>query len=238
MTDTTVDVSTLRAALIEALRLSRAVEREVFAALDPADREVPGPDGGWSAKDTLAHLSAWRRQQTDKLAARREGREEPAPLATEIDDINAILHEQRAGWSWDHVAEDAESTADGLTTEVAAADDLTLADPKLVGSILGDGPEHALGHLPGFATSAASRDRVLGLAEAMRAAIDRGGWPSRAAAYARYNLACFHALGGRLDIARSLLREALPASDELGAFAPSDDDLIALRNEIPALAGG
>ena len=35
--------------------------------------------------------------------------------------------------------------------------------------------------------------------------------------------------------ARGLLRLALPGQDELLEFAPKDDDLIALRDEIPAL---
>ena len=68
--------------------------------------------------------------------------------------------------------------------------------------------------------------------------LDRGDWPDRAAAYARYNLACFHALSGDLDAARALLRQALPGQEELRTFAPKDDDLIALRDEIPALAAG
>ena len=68
--------------------------------------------------------------------------------------------------------------------------------------------------------------------------LDRGVWPDRAAAYARYNLACFHALAGDLDAARALLRLALPGQAELLDLAPTDDDLIALRDEIPALAVG
>jgi len=68
--------------------------------------------------------------------------------------------------------------------------------------------------------------------------LDSGDWPNRAAAYARYNLACYHAVNGDLDEARALLRTALPADAELRSFAPNDDDLIALRAEIPALAEG
>ena len=230
--------SGLKFDLIEALRHTRAIERDVFAALDPATRDLAPDGGGWSARDTLAHLSAWRQQQTDKLAAIRERRDEPPLPAADIDEINAILHDRRADWSWDRVAADAESTADGLMAEVAAASDETISDPKIVGSIMGDGPEHDLGHLLDVAPTDELRARVLALADAIRAIIDRGSWPDRAAAYARYNLACFHALGGRLDVARSLLRQALPAQEELRAHAPQDDDLIALREEIPALAGG
>ena len=230
--------SGIRADLIEALRNARAVERDVFAALDPARRDVAPAGGGWSAKDILAHLSAWRQQQTDRLAAMREGREEPPLPAAETDDVNAILHDRRADWSWERVATDAESTADGLMAEVAAAGEETISDPKFVGSIMGNGPEHDLGHLLDVTLTDELRARVVGLAASTQAIIDRGGWPSRAAAYARYNLACFHALGGRLDVARSLLRQALPAQEELRAYAPNDDDLTALRDEIPALSAG
>jgi hypothetical protein len=51
------------------------------------------------------------------------------------------------------------------------------------------------------------------------------------------NLACFRALGGRLGTARALLRLALPADDQFRTLAPTDDDLLALRNEIPSLIG-
>ena len=238
MTETDVDNSDLRAGLIEALRNARAVEREILAAIDPARRDAPAADGGWSAKDTLAHLSRWRQQQADRLAARREGRDEPPLPAVEMDDVNAIFHAEHADWAWDRVAADAESTTDALVAEVAAVSDETLADPRVVGLIMGDGPEHDLGHLGQLATTDALRARVVDLADTTRAIIDRGGWPSRPAAYARYNLACFHALGGRLDVARSLLRQALPEQEELRTQAPQDDDLIALRSEIPTLTSG
>ena len=62
--------------------------------------------------------------------------------------------------------------------------------------------------------------------------LDHGIWPERAAAYARYNLACYRALAGDLDDARALLRLALPGQEELASWAPKDDDLIALRDRV------
>ncbi len=99
------DNRSLRTGLIDGLRASRATEREIFDTLEPAARDAPAADGGWSPKDNLAHLSAWRQRMTDVLAARREGREDPRQPGAEIDDINAGLHAESAptgigtGWS-------------------------------------------------------------------------------------------------------------------------------------------
>ncbi len=136
------------------------------------------------------------------------------------------------------VLADADATTDELVAEIQAASDETLGLPRISGTIMGNGSEHTLTHLTPIAAGAGLESRTLELADAITAIIDRGGWPSRAAAYARYNLACFHALSGNLDVARALLRQALPEQEELRGFAPTDDDLIALRDEIPALAAG
>jgi hypothetical protein len=231
------DRTALRGSLIEGLRACRDTERAVFAALDPAARDAPGPDGGWSAKDSLAHLSAWRRRQAAKMAAIRAGGPEPdLPGGDDLDATNAIFHAERADWDWDRVDADADASADELIAEVGAAGDDALEDQKVVGSIMGDGPEHDIAHLGSIAAIVGLEDRVLDLAELTRTLIDRDDWPDGSAAYARYNLACFHALGGRLDEARSLLRQALPAEAALRQHAPTDDDLIALRDELPSLA--
>ena len=229
--------SDLRTDLVQNLRACRAAERDVFAALDPADRDAAPASGGWSARDELAHLSAWRQRQADVMVARREGRPKPVLPAVDIDETNALFHAERAGWAWDQVDADADATAEKLIAEIVAADDETMADMEIIASIMGDGPEHDLAHLAGIAEVVGLSQRVVDLAGLAEAMIDRGGWPSRSAAFGRYNLACFHALGGRLDSARSLLRQALPVEEELRSLAPDDDDLIALRDEISSLIG-
>ena len=229
--------SDLRTDLVQNLRTCRDVEREVFGALDPHDRDAPPADGGWSAKDDLAHLSAWRQRQANVMVARREGRAKPALPAVDINETNGLFHAERADWSWAKVDADADATADALIAEIVAAGDETLADMEVIASLMGDGPEHDLAHLARIAEIVGLGARVVELASLAEAMIDRGGWPSRSAAFGRYNLACFHALAGRLDIARSLLRQALPVEEELRSLAPTDDDLMALRDEIPSLIG-
>jgi hypothetical protein len=201
----------LRDGLIEGLRASRDTERTILAALDPTDRDEPAADGGWSARDVQAHLSAWRQRQVERLVALREERDEPALASTETDEINAIFHAERAGWSWDRVAADADATAATLIAEVEAASDATLAIDRVTGSILGNGPEHTLAHLAPIAARVGLGTRVDALAEQVEAIVDRGGWPPRSAAFARYNLACFHALAAGWTPA---LRLALPDQEE------------------------
>jgi hypothetical protein len=228
----------LRGVLIDAIRAGRDAERTILAALDPVERDAPAEDGGWSAKDIQAHLSAWRQRQSARLAARREGRDADPEPALETDEVNAVIHAERADWPWDRVLADADSTAGSLSGEIRSASDETLAIDRVIGSIMGDGPEHALAHLPPLAARVGQADIVRDLAAGVATMIDGATLPARPAAFARYNLACFHAKEGRLDEARSLLRLALPDQEELRTLAPTDDDLIALRDEIPTLIAG
>ena len=230
------DLDSFRAGLIDDIRVSRDAERNVLAGIDVAARDTPAPDGGWGPRDTQAHLSAWRGRMADHLRAIRNGSDEPAEIET--DEMNALLHAERAGWSWEQTATDADSTADALVAEIEAAAEETLAQPRISSLILGNGSEHTIIHLTPIAARAGLASQTSELMDAISAIIDGGDWPSRAAADARYNLACFQALNGNLDGARALLRQALPAQEELRAFASMDDDLIALRDELSTLAGG
>src|SRR4249920_255108 len=160
MTDTTE----LRSGLIGNLRACRDAERAIFAALDPATRDAPGADGGWSPKDNLAHLSAWRLRQATKMAALHDGLPEPALPADDLDATNAIFHAERARWSWDQVDEDADATTEALIGQISAASDEALTDQKVLGPIMGDGPEHDLGHLAAIAATVGMSDRVRDLA--------------------------------------------------------------------------
>src|SRR4029453_1085891 len=100
------------------------------------------------------------------------------------------------------------------------------------------GVEHSIIHVGSVADRVGLGSAVAELSGQVEAIVDRGGWPPRSAAFARYNLACFHALAGRLDEARALLRVALSAEKDLREFAPEDSDLTALRDELPELAKG
>ena len=96
MTDPNADPhGDIRTGLIYMLRATRDAEREVFAAFDPTDRDAVAADGGWSAGDIQAHLTAWKRRTVERLVAIREGGEEEElrTFAPGDDDLVALRAE-------------------------------------------------------------------------------------------------------------------------------------------------
>lgn len=87
-----------RADLLQRIHTSRAALDQTIAGLSEQQLATPGPDGGWSVKDHLAHLAAWER----KLLAIIQGQPgyvglqvDPATYEhSDIDELNAILHER------------------------------------------------------------------------------------------------------------------------------------------------
>lgn len=148
----------------ELLRRIKAARAELEAFLDTLSPEAlaqPGPDGGWSALDHLAHLAEWRW----KLLAMMQGRGGHEGLRIDIqtyqiaglDGINAILYERN------HPRPTAEKLADfreAHQTVLAAIEQMDEADLRrrydmtdptdtrlLVDGIIGNTYGHDLEHL-------------------------------------------------------------------------------------------
>lgn len=224
--------------LVEMLTLMREAERDVFGALDPAVRDRPIRDGDWSPKDHQAHLSAWKGRQADRLAAARSD----APLEPwedEDDVVNARLQARTASWTWEAVRDEADAAHERLVGEVRAADpDQVRSGDHLLDGTYGNGIFHAQQHLVWLQAADIGLDdaRVTAFNDDAERVVRRAALSDRDRGTALYNMACFHALAGRLHRARPLLREAFGLRDDLVEFAPGDPDLAALRDEIEALA--
>jgi hypothetical protein len=228
----------LTADLEEMLTLMREAERDVFGALDPAVRDRPLREGDWSPKDHQAHLSAWKGRQADRLAAARTGAE-LEPWEDEDDAVNARLQARSAGWSWDAVTADAEAVHERLLGEVRAADpDLIRSGEHLLDGTYGNGAFHAQQHFgwllaADIGVDAARIDRFNDDTERL---VRRAALSDRDRGTALYNSACFHALAGRTDRARPLLREAFGLRPDLLEWARQDSDLEGMRTELDALS--
>ncbi len=226
--------------MAEILLATRQAERDLFGRLDPAVREAPLRDGDWSPKDHQAHLTAWKARQADRLAAARAGDELPAAVPdSETDAVNAELHATRADWTWEAIDRDADAESRRLADELAATDpERLLANPDLVDGTFGNGAFHAQQHFAWLlaADIGLDADRVLRFGDQVERMVRDSGLPDRDQATAIYNTACFMAVNGHPDEARPRLRDAFSLRPELVEWAKQDGDLVALRDEIDALA--
>ena len=224
--------------LVDMLTSRPPPPRDVFGHLDPAVRDRPIREGDWSPKDHQAHLSAWKGRQADRLAAARNGTQ-LEPWEDEDDVVNARLQARTADWSWDAVVADADAAHERLIGEVRTADpDQIRTGDHLLDGTYGNGMFHAQQHFIWLQAADIGIDdaRVMAFNDDAERVVRRAALSDRDRGTAVYNLACFHALAGRLDRARPLLREAFGLREDLVEFAPGDPDLAALRDELDTLA--
>ena len=220
--------------LLAQLRATRRAERDIFGGLDPAVRDRPMREGDWSPKDHQAHLTAWKARQADRLEAARLGRE-PQTDDREDDEINAELQATRAEWDWESIAAEADELSARLETELRAIDPAVLrASDRLVGSTYGNGPFHALTHFGWLVEANIGTDeaRLAAFVDEVERLLSAGQLSDVDRGTGLYNMACAHALAGRLDRARPLLREAFGLRPQLREWAESDSDLESLRGEL------
>jgi hypothetical protein len=226
----------LHKTIIRALAAGRSAERDVIGALPPDVRDTPAAAGEWSPKDVQAHLSAWKARQANRLRAAQRG-EEIESVGGRIDEINAEQYAARVDWPWDEVAAEAERVSDDLAAAVVETNTAVLtSDDRLLGGCFGNGPSHTFEHLGPLAARHGTEPHVLALGAALAEVARDGSLPDRDAGVLLYNLACRHALEGRLDEARSLLPDAFRLRPDLVEYAPTDDDLVALRGGLAELA--
>lgn len=87
-----------KASLVARIEEARRALDQTIRPLSPAQLEAPGPAGGWSVKDHLAHLAAWE-QGIAALLRRRPrweamGLDLESVLANDEAGINALIEER------------------------------------------------------------------------------------------------------------------------------------------------
>ncbi len=227
-------ISPLHDDLAEMLTATRSAEHDLFDAVPAAEREAPRRIGEWSVKDVRAHLAAWRSVEALRLAGEPDGTN---PDESD-DDANARIQSQRAAWTWERVAEEADGSIDRLIAAIGttSAEELARSD-GLVAGIGANGANHAVGHLADLVPVVDGSERYDAFLQQIKAILLRGRIPERDAGVVLYNIACHHALAGELDEARALLRDAFARRPDLAEFAAGDVDLVALRDELGDLSG-
>jgi hypothetical protein len=240
----------LKARLIDLLQHVRADEQALIAELSDADRAAAGTLEHWSAKDLVAHITAWRRRLAERLEAALRG-ETPQFIDTaDLDEVNAATFEENSGRSWADVLAESERVFDRVVALLSQFTEGDLTDPNrypwrkgdpLWWNVLGNSFFHPETHM---IEHYRERNDIAGLerlSEGIAAAVQsKLGDSPRMRGLGLYNVACVYATTGKPEKALPLLREALPLHPRLFEWSKQDPDLDSLRDhpEYQALYAG
>ena len=224
----------LKTRLMQLLDLEHAFQLQFFADF-PGEAARSGTWEQWSLKDELAHIIAWQLNSLARIAALMHA--EPVPDFSDYERLNrAIFDTNRDRKLADIVAESDRARVDfvALIQAVSVED---LAQPgrfsdqearSLADQILNNGFEHPIVHYADFYQRRGELAKGTQLYQASVAAV--ADWPEQYG-NARYNLACFYALSGQIDLALAELRAALQLRPNLIEWSKQDTDLASLRGE-------
>jgi hypothetical protein len=228
----------LRDKLLEVLDECRLRERDELVPLIESDARSPG----WTYKDHLAHLSAWRDHAADVLrAARGAGPVPPAIGVEQLDTENARIYAASRDRSAADVVQDAFESYVRLAAELDACSDEVLRGPRpdrpemetwrvLPGNLETHVAMHLSQlHLEDGDFDAAENTELWAYDVSNRAATDAA---SRAGSV--YNLGCFYARAGLAAPAVERFRTAFAGDLTLLEWARNDPDLDKIRDD-PAL---
>ncbi len=236
--------TTLRDRLIDVLDECRLRERDELVPLVDAEAADPSkrPAQGWTHKDHLAHLAAWRDIAAEVLRAARGTT--PAPPTIGIDQLdqhNAGIYEANRDRDPEEIKQYSFESYVRLGAELDACSDEVLRSPRpdrpemetwrvLPGNLETHVAMHLSQlHLEKGDFDAAEKTELWAYDVAGRAADDQA---SRAGNI--YNLGCFYARAGRVEPAVARFREAFAGDRNLVEWARNDPDLDRIRSH-PAI---
>jgi hypothetical protein len=235
-----MSTSPLIPSVLELLRHTRQEELDLSEGLSDAERTEIGTLDHWSAKDVVAHITAWKEWRTRRLEAAASG--ETPPDIEDMDRENARTFERYRLVSLSEVEQEAARISDELVAVVERFPEEHLLDPKryawshgqpLVAGVLVAGVRHPCAHLTGFYLERDDPQRAVQLQETLVATVRRMDLPTTFRAVAEYDLARVYAATGRPDQALVRLSDALQLDPQLAEQARQHPDLEALR-ELPA----
>jgi hypothetical protein len=222
--------SPLQRDLVALLEAVRRAEHDLFSALEETSGEEPVIEG-LRALDVRAHLAAWRSIEARRLLGTPAG-DDPLP-GDELDESNARIQAERADWSAERAAAEADASIDALIEAIgASANDALCECDELAAGIGANGANHAIGHLSDIARLAGAEARYEQLAAEVEDILRGSHLMPRDSGVMLYNLACHSGLTGRTDDAVRLLGTAFKRRPDLRAIAMDDPDLVSVRERL------
>jgi DinB superfamily len=204
----------------------------------------PGVDGRWTAKDQLAHLTAWRQVAVVELDAVRAGG--PGPVLSDDDDVeNAKIYEVTHAQPAATILEASRNSWDELAAAVEACTEEDLAKPRtrrpepLWQAVASNACVHLAEHLVYWHSEHGNDDAAEAAARWSHHVASATLPDDEGRGVSAYNLGCFYAVRGRAAEAMPHLREGIELRPDLREWAKQDRDLDPIRStpELKALIG-
>jgi hypothetical protein len=128
--------------LLDELQQENAQFEALLAAIGPERMTQPDVAGGWSIKDIVAHLTAWRQRTVVHFRAARSGDSVTPPLwPPELqtdDEINAWIYAANRDRPLEDVLSESRETFQQLVAAIDAFDEAELRDTSRFGWLEGE----------------------------------------------------------------------------------------------------
>jgi tetratricopeptide (TPR) repeat protein len=226
-------------AIKDTLRLLMKAGREKEASdlIPHVDDSAPLQPGHWTAKDNLAHLSAWRLTAAAEFDAVRTGRQAASSVSEDIEQSNAKVYEATRHQPAAQVLDEARRSWATLTAAVEACSEEDLVKPRIRRPeqpawlvVPGNTYFHIAEHL-GYWHTERGEDAAAEEAAIWAHDLASNTMPdARQRGTADYNLGCFYAVRGRAADAIPYLRSGIELNPSLREWARTDSDLEPIRS--------
>jgi tetratricopeptide (TPR) repeat protein len=211
-------------------------EKEASDLLTHVNDSPPAKPGRWTAKDNLAHMTAWRAYAAAELEAVRTSAEGP-DASEEIDEFNARVYAANRDQPAASVLAEGRRSWDALEQALEACSEEDLLKPRvrrpeqpLWQVIPGNTYFHVGEHL-GYFHSERGNDAAAEAAAKWAYDLARETFTEdRQRGTADYNLGCFYAARGRAEEALPYLRKGIELNPSLRDWAERDTDLDPIRS--------
>lgn len=223
--------------LNELLQKGYQAERDFIATLSDEERDADGNFEHWTAKDSIAHNSYWRKSHAEDVLAVLAGK---SPVQSDDDQVNEGVYSQYKDQSWEEVDTLVEMGLERMGEALAALseDDLQRSDfypweqrQPLWREIVGNIYTHPIIHLSDWYIKRGSPTRAAELYQEMTGQLSRLDNSPDWQGTIRYNNACSFSLLGNKETAISELREALKLNPGLKEWSQQDPDFEPIRGE-------
>ena len=118
-----------KARVLATLEAKHAALEAALARIPAAEMLEPHFEGGWSAKDLLAHITYWERRTLGRIQATQRGEPPPPMPSNDLDEVNAWAFAANRDRPLAEVRADFDRTFQAVLAQVQALSEEDLSEP-------------------------------------------------------------------------------------------------------------